>query len=152
VPLWGLSGSVTIGPKKGLAQQFATETSISRIGFAKLGLAAIKEVVMMMICAGKLGCRLFVFGCGMFAGHRVGGMQGARVGAVVPQCVAMSRHSRAARTVRRTATAQSCARATSTHMSAATAAAASTTMPTAASTTTTMSTAAAAATTATAGA
>jgi hypothetical protein len=139
VPLWGLSGSVTIGPKKGLAQQFATETSISRIGFAKLGLAAIKEVVMMMICAGKLGCRLFVFGCGMFAGHRVGGMQGARVGAVVPQCVAMSRHSRAARTVRRTATAQSCARATSTHMSAA-----STT-----TTTTTMSTAAAAATTAT---
>jgi hypothetical protein len=119
---------------------------------AKRGLAAIK-VVMMMICAGKLGCRLFVFGRGMFAGHRVGGMHGARMGAVVPQCVAMSRHSRAARTVRRTATAQSCARATSTHMSAATTAAASTTMPTAASTTT-MSTAAAAAatTTATAGA
>jgi hypothetical protein len=113
---------------------------------AKRGLAAIK-VVMMMICAGKLGCRLFVFGRGMFAGHRVGGMHGARMGAVVPQCVAMSRHSRAARTVRRTATAQSCARATSTHMSAATTAA-STTMPTAASTTTatTMSTAAAAAT------
>jgi hypothetical protein len=150
VPLWGLSGSVTIGPKKGLAQQFAAETSISRIGFAKLGLTAIKEVVMMMmICAGKLGCRLFVFGCGMFAGHRVGGMQGARVGAVVPQRVAMSRHSRAARTVRRTATGQSCARATSTHMSAATTAAASTTMPTAASTTT-MSTAAAAAATTTA--
>jgi len=86
---------------------------------------------------------MFVFGRGMFAGHLVGGMQGARAGAVVRQCVAMSRHSRAARTVRRAATAQPCARATSTHVSAATtttamsttttAAAASTTMPTAAS-------------------
>ena len=94
---------------------------------------------MMMICAGKLGCRLFVFGRRMFAGHRVGGMQGARVGAVVRQGVAMSRHGRAARTVRRTATAQTCARAT--HMAAAaaatTASTASTTMPTAATTTTT---------------
>jgi len=86
---------------------------------------------------------MVVFGRGMFAGHCVGGMQGARVGAVVRQCVAMSRHSRAARAVRRAATAQPCARATSTHVSAATttttmsttttAAAASTTMPTAAS-------------------
>jgi hypothetical protein len=115
---------------------------------AKRGLAAIK-VVMMMICAGKLGCRLFVFGRGMFAGHRVGGMHGARMGAVVPQCVAMSRHSCAARIVRRTATAQSCARATSTHMSAATTA---TTMPTAASTTTATTMSAAAAAAATAGA
>jgi hypothetical protein len=73
---------------------------------------------MMMICAGKLGCRLFVFDRGM---------QGARVGAVVRQCVAMSRHSRAACTVRRTATAQSRARATATHMSAATATTMSTT-------------------------
>jgi hypothetical protein len=59
--------------------------------------------MMMMICAGKLGCRLFVFGRGMFAGHLVGGMQGARMGAVVCQGVAMSRHSRAARTFRRAA-------------------------------------------------
>jgi hypothetical protein len=99
--------------------------------------------MVMMICADNLGGRMFVFGRGMFAGHCVGGMQGARVGAVVRQCVAMSRHSRAARAVRRAATAQPCARATSTHVSAATtttamsttttAAAASTTMPTAAS-------------------
>ena len=83
---------------------------------------------------------MFVFGRGMFAGHCVGGMQGARVGAVVRQCVAVSRHSRAARAVRRAATAQPCARATSTHVSAAatttamstTTTAASTTMPTAA--------------------
>ena len=102
----------------------------------------------MMICAGKLGCRLFVFGRGMFAGHLVGGMQGARVGAVVPQCVAMSRHSRAARTVRRTAAAQSRARATSTHMSAATAAA----MPTAAAASTAASTTMSATATATTGA
>jgi hypothetical protein len=99
--------------------------------------------MVMMICADNHGGRMFVFGRGMFAGHCVGGMQGARVGAVVRQCVAMSRHSRAARAVRRAATAQPCARATSTHVSAATttttmsttttAAAASTTMPTAAS-------------------
>ena len=99
--------------------------------------------MVMMICADNLGGRMFVFGRGMFAGHCVGGMQGARVGAVVRQCVAVSRHSRAARAVRRAATAQPCARATSTHVSAATtttamsttttAAAASTTMPTAAS-------------------
>ena len=85
---------------------------------------------------------MFVFGRGMFAGHCVGGMQGARVGAVVRQCVAVSRHSRAARAVRRDATAQPCARATSTHVSAATTTttamsttttAAATTMPTAAS-------------------
>jgi hypothetical protein len=119
--------------------------------FAKLGLAAIR-VVMMMICAGKLGCRMFVFSRGMFAGHRVGRMQGARVGTLVRQCAAMSCHRRAARTVRGAATAQSCARATSTHMSAATTA----TMSAATATTaTTMSAAAAAATataTATAGA
>jgi hypothetical protein len=99
--------------------------------------------MVMMICADNHGGRMVVFGRGMFAGHCVGGMQGARVGAVVRQCVAMSRHSRAARAVRRAATAQPCARATSTHVSAATttttmsttttAAAASTTMPTAAS-------------------
>lgn len=106
--------------------------------------------MVMMICADNLGGRMFVFGRGMFAGHCVGGMQGARVGAVVRQCVAVSRHSRAARAVRRAATAQPCARATSTHVSAATtttamsttttAAAASTTMPTAASASTTAST------------
>ena len=98
--------------------------------------------MVMMICADNLGGRMFVFGRGMFAGHCVGGMQGARVGAVVRQCVAMSRHSRAARAVRRAATAQPCARATSTHVSAttATAAAASTTMPTAATASTTAST------------
>jgi hypothetical protein len=108
--------------------------------------------MVMMICADNLGGRMFVFGRGMFAGHCVGGMQGARVGAVVRQCVAVSRHSRAARAVRRAATAQPCARATSTHVSAATtttamsttttAAAASTTMPTAASASTTASTSA----------
>ena len=108
--------------------------------------------MVMMICADNLGGRMFVFGRGMFAGHCVGCMQGARVGAVVRQCVAVSRHSRAARAVRRAATAQPCARATSTHVSAATtttamsttttAAAASTTMPTAASASTTASTSA----------
>ena len=94
--------------------------------------------MVMMICADNLGGRMFVFGRGMFAGHCVGGMQGARVGAVVRQCVAMSRHSRAARAVRRAATAQPCARATSTHVAAATTTTAmstTTTMPTAASTT-----------------
>jgi hypothetical protein len=104
---------------------------------------------MMMICAGKLGCRVFVFGRGMFAGHRVGGMHGARAGAMVPQCVAMSSHSRAARTVGRTAAAQSCA--TSAHMSAATTAAMSATTTTTATAATAMS-AATAATTATTGA
>ena len=101
--------------------------------------------MVMMICADNLGGRMFVFGRGMFAGHLVGGMQGARAGAVVRQCVAMSRHSRAARTVRRAATAQPCA--TSTHVSAAAAAAtamSTTTTAAAASTTsTTMPTAAA---------
>jgi hypothetical protein len=99
--------------------------------------------MVMMICADNLGGRMFVFGRGMFAGHCVGGMQGARVGAVVRQCVAMSRHSRAARAVRRAATAQPCARATSTHVSAAatttamSTTAAAATMPTAASAATT---------------
>jgi hypothetical protein len=98
--------------------------------------------MMMMIRAGKLGCLMFVFGCGVFAGHRVGRMHGAGVGAVVRQRVAMSRHG-AARTVRRAATAQSCTRTTSAHMSAAatatatvSAAAAATTMSAAAAATT----------------
>ena len=86
---------------------------------------------------------MFVFGRGMFAGHLVGGMQGARAGAVVRQCVAMSRHSRAARAVRRAATAQPCA--TSTHVSAAAATAMSSTT-TAAASTTSMPTAAASST------
>jgi len=97
--------------------------------------------MVMMICADNLGGRMFVFGRGMFAGHLVGGMQGARAGAVVRQCVAMSRHSRAARTVRRAATAQPCA--TSTHVSAAAAATAMSTTTTAAAASTTMPTAAA---------
>jgi len=77
----------------------------------------------MMICAGKLGCRMFVFVRGMFAGDRVGGMRGmrgVRVGAVDPQSVAVTRDG-AARTGRRAATAQTATRAeaTSTHISAA---------------------------------
>ena len=99
--------------------------------------------MVMMICADNLGGRMFVFGRGMFAGHCVGGMQGARVGAVVRQCVAVSRHSRAARAVRRAATAQPCARATSTHVSAA----ATTTTAMSTTTSTTMPTAASAAST-----
>jgi hypothetical protein len=102
--------------------------------------------MVMMICADNHGGRMVVFGRGMFAGHCVGGMQGARVGAVVRQCVAMSRHSRAARAVRRAATAQPCARATSTHVSAATTTTAMSTTTTAAAastTSTTMPTAAA---------
>jgi hypothetical protein len=104
--------------------------------------------MVMMICADNLGGRMFVFGRGMFAGHCVGGMQGARVGAVVRQCVAMSRHSRAARAVRRAATAQPCARATSTHVSAATTTTAMSTTTTAAASTTMPTAAAAASTTA----
>jgi hypothetical protein len=101
--------------------------------------------MVMMICADNLGGRMFVFGRGMFAGHCVGGMQGARVGAVVRQCVAVSRHSRAARAVRRAATAQPCARATSTHVSAATTTTAMSTTTTAAAASTTMPTASASA-------
>jgi len=101
--------------------------------------------MVMMICADNLGGRMFVFGRGMFAGHCVGGMQGARVGAVVRQCVAVSRHSRAARAVRRAATAQPCARATSTHVSAATTTTAMSTTTTAAAASTSIPTASASA-------
>jgi hypothetical protein len=112
-----------------------------RIRIAISGLAAIGVVVMMMIRAGKLGSRMFVFVRGMFAGDRVGGM-GARVGAVVRQSVVTCRG--AARTGRRAATAQTTTRAeaTSTHISAAAMSAtgaATPAMSTAASTATTMS-------------
>jgi hypothetical protein len=63
-----------------------------------LGLAPI-GVVMMMIRAGKLGCRMFGR---MFVFGR--GMHGAHVGAVACQSVAMTRHG-AARTGRRSTTA-----------------------------------------------
>jgi hypothetical protein len=75
--------------------------------------------MVMAICGGKLGYRMFVFARCVFAGDRVGAMQGALVGAVVRQSVAVSRHG-AARTSRRAATAQSRTRtrAASAHMSA----------------------------------
>ena len=59
-----------------------------------------------MIRAGVRGCR--VFDCGMFAGHYIGGMQGVRARGAVPcQSGAVTGETRAMRTGRRTATAQS---------------------------------------------
>lgn len=79
-------------------------------------LAAKRDVMVMMVRAGELGCRMF--DRRMFAGDRVGSMYGARVGAV-------TRQSGAVRTGRRAATAQSCTRTTSAHMSTTAGAAAS---------------------------
>ena len=77
-------------------------------------LVAIGKV--MMICAGKLGCR--VFDRGMLAGGRIGGVQGARpCGAVICQGGAVTAQSGAARTGCRGVTAQSRTPA-ATHMSA----------------------------------
>jgi len=48
---------------------------------AVLRLTLIGVVVMVMVCAGKLGCRMFargMFARGMFAGDRVVGMHAVR--------------------------------------------------------------------------
>ena len=77
--------------------------------------------MVMMICAGKLGCPVFVFGRGMSAGDHAGGMQGTRArDAVICRSDAVTLQRGAARAGRRAATAQSSSRTrtTSTHMSA----------------------------------
>jgi hypothetical protein len=68
------------------------------------GLAA-KRVVVVMICAGKPGSRMFARR--MFAGDLVGGVHGARMrGAVIRQSGAATRQRGAARTGCRSVTAQ----------------------------------------------
>jgi hypothetical protein len=77
-------------------------------------------MVMMMICAGKLGCRMFVFGRDMFAGNRVSGIHGPGTrGAMIRQGGAVTRQCGAARAGCCGVTAQSATRAvtTSAHMS-----------------------------------
>jgi hypothetical protein len=108
-------------------------------------------VVVMMIRAGVRGCR--VFDCGMFAGHCIGGMQGVRARGAVPcQRGVATGETRAMRTGRRTATAQSetCAKMSAATSEAATMSAATAAVSTATATVSTATAAAAATATATA--
>ena len=108
---------------------------------AVLRLTPIGVVVMVMVCAGKLGCRMFgrgTFARGMFTGARVVGMHAVRVcSAMIRQSGAVALHRRAARTGCRGVTAQSATRAVATttaaSVSATTTAAATTTARVAAS-------------------
>jgi hypothetical protein len=85
---------------------------------AVLRLTPIGVVVMMMVCAGKLGCRMFaryMFAGAMFAGDRVVGMHAVRAcSAMIRQSGAVALHRSAARTGCRGVTAQSASRAVAT--------------------------------------
>ena len=78
----------------------------------KLRLAP-KQVVVVMICAGKPGCRMFAHG--MFASDRVVGVHGVRTcGAMICQSGAVTRQCGAARAGCRSMTAQAATRAVAT--------------------------------------
>jgi hypothetical protein len=117
---------------------------------AVLRLTPIGVVVMVMVCAGKLGRRMIargMFARGVFGGHRMVGMRAVRAcRAMIRQSGAVALHRSAARAGCRGVTAQSATRAVatsaSTHMSAA---ATTTTAGVAASATTTTAGVAAAA-------
>jgi hypothetical protein len=85
---------------------------------AVLRLTPIGVVVMVMVCAGKLGCCMFarcMFAHGMFAGDRVVGMHAVRAcSTVIRQSGAVALHRSAARTGCRGVTAQSATRAVAT--------------------------------------
>jgi hypothetical protein len=87
---------------------------------AVLRLTPIGVVVMVMVCAGKLGCRMIArgrFARGRLAGDRVVGTHAVRAcSAVIRQSGAVALHRSAARTGCRGVTAQSatCAVATTT--------------------------------------
>jgi hypothetical protein len=82
-------------------------------------------VVMMMICAGKPGCRMFAHG--MFAGDRAVGVHGVRTcGAMIRQSGAVTRQCGAARAGCRSMTAQAATRAVATTTAARVSAAAAT--------------------------
>ena len=77
---------------------------------AVLRLTLVGVVMMVMVCAGKLGCRMFARG--MFAGDRVVSMRAVRAcSAMIRQSGAMAPHRSAARTGCRGVTAQPAPRA-----------------------------------------
>ena len=77
---------------------------------AVLRLTLVGVVMMVMVCAGKLGCRMFARG--MFAGDRVVSMHAVRAcSAMIRQSGAMAPHRSAARTGCRGVTAQPAPRA-----------------------------------------
>jgi len=77
---------------------------------AVLRLTLVGVVMMVMVCAGKLGCRMFARG--MFAGDRVVSMHAVRAcSAMIRQRGAMAPHRSAARTGCRGVTAQPAPRA-----------------------------------------
>jgi hypothetical protein len=79
----------------------------------KLRLAPKRMVVVMMICAGKLGRRMFAHG--MFAGDPVVGMHGVRTcGAMIRQSGGVTRQCGAPRAGCRSMTAQAATRAVAT--------------------------------------
>jgi hypothetical protein len=105
----------------------------------RLRLAPKRMVVVMMICAGKLGRRMFAHG--MFAGDAVVGMHGVRTcGAMIRQSGGVTRQSGAPRAGCRSMTAQAATRAvaatTAPRVSAAPTTARVSATPTAATTTT----------------
>jgi hypothetical protein len=87
----GLGGAVAIRPWEELVAK-SNKLRICNIVVVVQGLAARGVVVVVMICSGKPGCRMFFRG--MFARNRVVGMHGVRTcgamirqsGAVTPQC------------------------------------------------------------------
>jgi hypothetical protein len=78
---------------------------------------------MVMVCAGKLGCRMLarcMFARSMFAGDGVVGMHAVRTcSAMIRQSGAVALHGSAARTGCRSVTAQSATRAVATTTTAA---------------------------------
>ena len=77
---------------------------------AVLRLTLVGVVMMVMVCAGKLGCRMFARG--MFAGDRVVSMHAVRAcSAMIRQSGAMAPHRSAARTGCRGVTAHPAPRA-----------------------------------------
>ena len=77
---------------------------------AVLRLTLVGVVMMVMVCAGKLGCRMFARG--MFAGDRMVSMHAVRAcSAMIRQSGAMAPHRSAARTGCRGVTAEPAPRA-----------------------------------------
>jgi hypothetical protein len=148
----GLGGAVAIPPGLRRVGFLDAEWKICPICiFLELGLAAKRMVVVMMVCAGKPGWRMFAHG--MFAGNRVVGMRGVGTrGAVIRQSGAVALHRSASRAGCRGVTAQAATRAAatsaSTHMSAAATAAARVSSAATAATAATTATARVSATTA----
>ena len=102
---------------------------------AVLRLTLVGVVMMVMVCAGKLGCRMFARG--MFAGDRAVSMRAVRAcSAMIRQSGAMAPHRSAARTGCRGVTAQPAPRAVASTTARVSAAAAATATATATAATT----------------